>query len=475
VSETTDAQGGAFAAGASRRGPARADRRATRGMALMWAIFAVMVIAGIVVTGTRTFLAVDRLSSVDYSADGQARAVAEAGLVDAFAWFRRQQTQPVTSFAPIRNLAASPPVNETDDAAVGLVREYEIMPSLWGRYEVRKSIAAESFTDTDADGRFDDGEPFVDTSGNGRREGGRETRDVSAERGLPGLGTVWRIESHGFIFRRPDQTQPLGVGPNQRVAAVTVAAEVRRLTIVAPGVGALCSRTGSSISIGSRGRISGRTKTGVIYRSSTGSPVFSGGSEVTGTPASGTIATYLDSVQDVFGVTLAELKGMADASYASAMAFPPQIGDYTLNVVTGPITFDATRPLRGTGVVVVDGNCTLAANSNSFFNGVLYVKGNLVVRGPVYIRGTVVVTGSVDVAGSGGDYSEIDYDGSIITQVLVLLGQYRYATASYQPSPTLPDGTPDEEGLIRAQKTGRTLPGGNLPTALGDSLKPDGS
>jgi hypothetical protein len=462
-----------LAIGAGRRVP-RDVRRSRRGMAMVWAIFAVMVIAGIVATGTSSFLAVDRLTAADYSADGQARAVAEAGLVDAFAWFRRQQTQPVTNFAPVRNLAALPPINETDDPAIGLVREYEIMPSLWGRYEVRKSVAAETFTDTDADGRYDNGEPYVDANGSGRRDPARGTRDVSVDRGLPGAGSVWKIESHGFIYKRPDQTQPLGTGPNVRLSAVTVAAEIRRLVIVAPGVGALCSRNGSGIVVGSRGRVSGRNKTGVVYKSSTGAPSFQGGSEVTGTPASATVPTWLDSIQDVFGVSLAELKAMADASYTNPAAFPSPIGDYTLNVVPGPITFDAARPLRGTGVVVVTGNCTIASGSNGFFNGVLYVQGNLVVRGPVYLRGTVIVTGTADVAGSGGDYSEIDYDGTIISQVLVLLGQYRFASSSFQPSSVLPDGTPDEEGLILAQKTGRTLPGGNLPTSLGDSLPPGG-
>jgi hypothetical protein len=84
----------------------------------------------------------------------------------------------------------------------------------------------------------------------------------------------------------------------------------------------------------------------------------------------------------------------------------------------------------------------------------------------------VIVTGTVDIAGSGGDYSEIIYDGGIVTQVMQLLGQYRFSTSPHEPSTTLPDGTPDEDNLIRLQKTGRTLPGGNLPPELGNSLPP---
>src|SRR5437588_2520302 len=122
---------------------ARARRSSSRGMALIWALFAALVVAGIVASGTNALMAVDKMAGSEFSAEGQARSVAEAGLVDALAWFRRQQTQPVTVFAPKRDLAANPPVNETDNPAVGLLRDYEIAPSVWGRYEIRIGTAAE--------------------------------------------------------------------------------------------------------------------------------------------------------------------------------------------------------------------------------------------------------------------------------------------------------------------------------------------
>jgi hypothetical protein len=100
------------------------------------------------------------------------------------------------------------------------------------------------------------------------------------------------------------------------------------------------------------------------------------------------------------------------------------------------------------------------------------VQGNLTIRAPVYMRGTVIATGTCDIAGSGGDYSELDYDSGIIGQVLLMLGQYRFSTGAYVPVVHLPDGTPDENDLIRIQHTGQTLPGGNLPVALGKSLPP---
>ena len=448
----------------------RPYRSRPRGMAMIWALFATMVIAGIIASGTTSFLAVESLGANEFGADGQARAVAEAGLVDAFAWFRRQQTQPVTTFAPQRNLAAVPVVNETDDASIGLLREYEIMPSLWGRYEVRKAVAAEAFVDSNANGRYDFGEAFTDANGNGRHDFASNVRDVSLDRGQTGAGAVWRIESRGTLYRRPEPLLALGAGRNQRLAGITIAAEIRRLVIVPPAAAGVCVQTGSNITIGTKVRISGGSKGGVIWLTGTGTPSINAAAELSGTPNMGTTASYVDSVVSVFGVTQTQLQGMADGAYSNAASFPSPIGDYTLNMVQGPITFDNARPLRGTGVVVVTGDCTIADGSNSFFNGVLYVQGNLIVRGPVFLRGTVIATGTANIAGTGGDYAEIAYDAGILSQVMTLLGQYRFSTASYVPSVTLPDGTPDEDGLIKLQKGGMTLPGGNLPTALGKSL-----
>lgn len=451
---------------------ARARRAARqRGVALIWALFASVVIAGIVAAGTDTFLAVDKIGTAEFNVDGEARSVAEAGLVDTLAWFRRQTVQPVTAFTPQLNLAVVPTINETDNPAVGIVREYEIMPSIWGRYEVRKTLAAETWSDSNADGRYEYGEPFTDANGNGKRDAAGNVRDVTADRGVPGSGGVWRIESRGYVYRRPNAAAPLGTSPNDLLSSSILAAEVRRLVIVPPATSALCAKTGSTVVIGAKSLIAGGKKTGLVTMTGAGSPTISAGT-VTGTPATGTLSPWLDSIDNVFGVPLSVLKGMSDASWTAPSVFPAKIGDYTLHIVPGTITFDSTRPLRGTGVVIVLGDCVVSAGSNSFFNGVLYVQGKLTIRGPVYLRGQVVVTGAVDIAGSGGDFSEILYDGSMISQVLVLLGQYRFSTGDYEPSPVLPDGVPDENNLIRLQRAGSTLPGGNLPTALGGSLPP---
>jgi hypothetical protein len=135
---------------------------------------------------------------------------------------------------------------------------------------------------------------------------------------------------------------------------------------------------------------------------------------------------------------------MADVSTSDPAAIESPLGDFTLTVLDGDVVFDEARPLRGTGVVVVLGNCSLQSGSNSFFNGLLWVGGNLTVRAPCYLRGVIVAEGNVDVRGTGGDYAEINYDDGVVTELLFMMGQYRYSKAIYEPHAD-DDALPPEE------------------------------
>jgi len=403
-----------------------------RGSVLIWTLFVVLIVGGYVLFGVQADLALDLATRVEVEAPSQARAVAEAGLVDAFAWLRRQPIQPVTAFAPKLDLTPTPPINETDDPAIGLVREYEIAPHLWARYEVRKPVAAEPFVDLDSDGLYDLGESYTDADGNGRWDAARESRDVSLERGLGSAGTVWLLVSHGMVFTRPRQDLALGEGPNRRLAIARVATEVRRMALTLPADAALCAARGADVTIGTRARILGGSGGGVVYASATGSPYVDGNAEVTGSPSTTAIPEYDGTLEAVFGVSLAELKSMSDLSTTDPAGVPSPLGDYQLTLIDGDITFDDSRPLRGTGIVVVLGDCVLSDGSNSFFNGLLWVGGDLTLRAPMYIRGSIVVEGAVDVQGTGGDYAEIDFDDGILTELLALMGQYRHSKAIHK-------------------------------------------
>jgi hypothetical protein len=413
--------------------PARRAQARERGSLLIWAAIVSMMILGVITAGMGSEAAQDRSSRMEAASGGQARAVALAGLVDAYAWFRRQQSQPVTNFAPVRNLVAVPPVNETDNATLGLVREYEILPSLWGRYEVRKTVVAEPYVDANGNGRHDSGEIFTDVDGNGHWDPARETRDVTAQRGLAGAGAVWLIESRGFLYDRPRTDLPLGTPPNNLRSSVRVASEIRRMTITPPAAAAVCAKTASSVTIGSRGRLRGGLGAGLAYGSGTGLPSLLTGSEVVGVPPSTSVPGYAGTINSVFSVSTAELKSMADVSTSTMTSVPSPVGDYTLTVIDGNATFSATQPLRGTGVMVVLGNCTINAGSNSYFSGLLWVQGTLTVRAPSYIRGVTIVEGTADIRGTGGDSAEIEYDTGVLNDLLFLMGQYRHSKAVFVP------------------------------------------
>jgi hypothetical protein len=404
---------------------------AERGSALLGALFLLLIVAGTIAVGSLSDRALDRLGRAEVEAPVQAQAVAHAGLVDAYAWFRRQQIQPVASFAPQRDLSADPPINETDDPSIGLVREYEIGPSLWARYEVRRGWPAEPYSDDNQNGLHDSGEGFTDLDGDGTWDAGGGTIDVSERRGQVGTGSVWMLVSHGMVYRRLDPDAPLGTDPNVRLAIARVATEIRRLALTPPADAALCVASGATARIGNRARILGSGGGGVVYAGGTGSPTFEAGAEVSGSPSSTGVPGYDGSIHGVFGVGLAELKSMADISTSDPDGVPGRLGDYSLVVVDGDIEFDAARPLRGTGIVVVLGDCRLRDGSNSFFNGLLWVGGNLEIRAPAYLRGTAIVQGSVDLRGLGGDYVEIDYDAGIIGELLSVMGQYRHTKAIY--------------------------------------------
>lgn len=412
-----------------------------RGVLLIWTGMVLLLIGAVVLVGTESGAALDRMSKADMQGGGQARAVAEAGIVDAYAWFRRQQDQPVSTFAPRRDLGANPPVNETDDPQVGLVREYEIAPSLWGRYEVRLTKPAEPYEDLNSNGHYDAGEPYTDQDDNGHWDPVREVADVSAARGVPGNGGVWRLVSHGFLYERPKSELALGEGLNQRVAMARVATEIRRLTVTPPAGAVVCTQRGDSIVIGNRGRVVGGDGAAIAFASDTGSPEFHTGSEVSGSPRSSAQSEYLGDLEDVFGVSAAQLRSMADVSTVDLSAIGSPIGEYSLNVIEGDAVFNEHFALRGTGVVVVLGDLTIKPSSNSFFSGLIWVEGDVHIRAPAYLRGVVIARGKVDIRGTGGDYAELNYDPDIIGELLLLMGQYRYSKAIFDV------GTePDMEG-----------------------------
>ena len=154
---------------------------------------------------------------------------------------------------------------------------------------------------------------------------------------------------------------------------------------------------------------------------------------VTGTPRLSAGLIYDDSYEAVFGLTFTELSSMADQVVTSAENFPSPLPDNSVIVADmASIEFDASKPLQGSGLVIIRGNVTLSPGNNSLFSGLLYVEGNLTIRGPSEINGSVLCTGNVVVEGQP-DFATINYDDDAINAIMAVFGNYRRATSVFLP------------------------------------------
>ena len=394
------------------------DRSGERGLALILAIMFTMIVVGITVTGALVLKAHQEKTKLGFIANGQAVQFAKSGLVEALGWCRKQTSQPVAAFAPVLDTSVFPPILETIDPAIGLVREFQITERIWGRYEVWKDWSA-------------DPNPARLAWRNQMR-----CQDVSALRGNLSPGSIWRIRSVGYVYRRVNPAVPYNTAPNHVLGQEMAEVEARRLALLPPGQAALCARSGNTVSVLTRGRLVGDAvsgTTGCFYLNNPSVP----GPTVSGTgasisPAAAASSTYDDSFEAVFGVSQTELTAMADYVVTAAADFPSPVPVDTLVMSTVGMNFTAAKPLKGTGVVVIVGNTTIGVGSYSAFSGLLYVQGNLTVREPSEIQGAVVVTGTVTVQGNA-DYATITYDDDILAHLRQELGTYRLSSAVARP------------------------------------------
>jgi hypothetical protein len=338
---------------------------------------------------------------------GQGVNAAEAGLTDALSWFRRQG-KTVTAFKPIVDATTKPPTNDTEDPTIGIVRTYSVsVPGhLMGRYEVRI------------------GDPKT----------GAGVLDVTARKGKVGFpaGTIWQLESVGYVFVQNDASQAFNVAPNQIISTQTVRTEIQKMSVTAPDSAALFAARCSNVTIGTKTKIQGGTGIGISCPSGTGSVINNG--TVTGQAATiKTNSTAKFDMPGVFGVTQQELLGLADMTVTTIGDLPVTLPSMSLIVVSGNAPFTAQRPLVGSGVLVVLGNVTIPAGSNSSWSGVIYATGNVTIGQPTQVSGAIIAGSAAGVVNisSGADIAEVDYDPSIITQLNQQMAQYRFSRSRY--------------------------------------------
>jgi formylmethanofuran dehydrogenase subunit C len=98
-----------------------------------------------------------------------------------------------------------------------------------------------------------------------------------------------------------------------------------------------------------------------------------------------------------------------------------------LYVVTNG-NWNATKPLIGSGLLVVLGDCNVPAGSN--YQGFIYCEGDYTQEGPSLVSGAVMVKGTVTIFGAG-DTAEVDYDFNMMNQVQAEMIQYRFGRNPY--------------------------------------------
>ncbi|MDQ7779798.1 MAG: hypothetical protein RDV41_08820 [Planctomycetota bacterium] len=332
---------------------------------------------------------------MEHTYRAQAISIAQAGLVDALSWFRRQTVQPVTVFNPQFDPDDDPPLLDTDLPGVGLVRSLPLSTGArrWGRYVVQNTTC----------------------------------RDITAERGLTGNGIVWYLQSTGIIFGGdPDDLGLKYIDPPPDILLRTsVATEIRRLAMNLPiNAGILCGSTGASVNIAARAKVAGGALGfGVGYKTGTGAPTVAG--EATGIEGLKAVdpGAFDTSVFGVFAVTQEELFQMADISVGTVNDLPNPYPAMALVCIQGDAVFDEDRPLTGGGMLYVTGD--LSVSGNSSFSGFIFVEGDYDQRATAVIYGSIVVNGAVTVAGVGGDFTEVFFDNGALETVRMLLGRYR--------------------------------------------------
>ncbi|MFO1078816.1 MAG: hypothetical protein U1E73_13925 [Planctomycetota bacterium] len=370
------------------------------------ALLLTIVVVGVATAGTLLMQAHRTRTQNEFAQQGQAVQIARSGLTEALSWMRRQTSQPVLTFEPVLDTLANPPVLDTIEPDIGIVREFKVTGTTWARYEVWKQW------DTDPD-----------TQRLILRQQW-QCEDVSAARQAAGAGAAWRLRCMGYIYERRDPTAAFDEQPNRVLAKELLEAEAQRLMLQLPGQAALNVRLGGSASIGSNGRVrGGTTGAGIYYLSGAGAP--GGGGSITGSPALASTTTYDDSYMGVFGTTLQDLKSMSTLVVTNMTNFPTPMPSNSLIVVeNAAIHFDATHPLSGSGIVICVGNTFVDTGSNSSFSGLLYVNGNFSMRQPSEINGAVLVTGTTTLLGGSGDYATIQYDDGILNTLRQSFGNY---------------------------------------------------
>ncbi len=369
-----------------------------------------IIIVGVTFSGHARMEAIQRKREAGFRLHAQASQFARSGITECLSWFKKQTSQPVLAFDPVLDTTATPPKNETSEPDLGLVRDFRITGDVWGRYEIYKPW---------------DSDPNAERLLFRKRV---QIRDISLESGQPVKGIVWRIVCVGTVYRRKDGSKAPDEWPNSIIAKEVLETEFHRtLSLLPPGKAALCSQRGDLVTLQRQARVLGGAKgAGLYYPQSTGGPTLGRGSDLSGMPAQAITSAYSGSPESVLGVSIDELKLLADIVVGDMSDLPDIIPPGAVVVIQNslPVLVSHAKPLRGRGIVLFDTPYVYFAQGNlSNFHGLVYFTGETLMDAPTRITGAVVTQGIFTMQGTC-DFSNINYDETVLND-LRKLNSYR--------------------------------------------------
>ncbi|HEV7240819.1 MAG TPA: hypothetical protein VGQ36_16385 [Thermoanaerobaculia bacterium] len=404
----------------------RKRRTRDEGYVLMLVIIIMAIVFMLLMVASTQSLTTTRVLHLRLTHQGQALNAAHAGLVEGLDYFRRQ-TPPVNVFNPQRNLLANPPIDETDLVTVppSIQRDFIIssVGKVWGHYEL--------------------------VQGNANLDVG--VADITQNRrgSTAGSGSIWRLQSRGSVYVRNDPNVAYNVSPNLVISSKLVQTEIQRVGLNLPNEAAILSpatvlqvnanRVG--LAGATRARVVGGTVgPGIVTKGNV--PVVVAGATLSGTPGGSGLSAGMDlTINGIFNLsTITDLAAIADHNATLVADLPAELPMRLVVLDNGAVgttyTFDAAHPLRGSGILVVNGNLTVNGGPSSY-NGVIYVTGNYSQIGPSTVNGSIVVSGAnstVTISGST-EFAEVYSDRFMRRQVATQLGQFRFARPAFIPCP----------------------------------------
>ncbi len=372
-------------------GPNQAKNSAEQGSALIWALLFVLVSTGMVVSHS-AFLAASRKDrDARYDRIAMSRTFAKSGIADAIAWFRRQGTQPVTTFAPEYDPTATPPKLDTTDPSIGLVREFPVHGNLWGRYEVHHNDAL----------------------------------DISQARGVSIPGSVWELHARSTIYRLEDPTVPYNQPPNRLVASHRVSTEIRGIPMASPAAAAVCLDSIGDLHVRNGAIIDGGTGRAYATPTSVAMPIvdIAGGAQLLGALAPAQLPGYDAGTQALFGMSTEDLRRFSDLVDASPVITSGTSG--RVMFAHGLVTVDSIATFDNV-LIFVDGDLVFSPTDATTINGVVYVTGDTVLNSPnTVINGMFISRGSFTMIDGA-----ISYDETVLATLGAMMTRYRPSRAA---------------------------------------------